>query len=376
MRTVKKTAIISIILVFAFVFCGCISDVGTTSSNGGVSFTNSQKDKNESSKNTSSDTFSDTSSNTSSDISSDVSDNGSEISSDVSEAESGDVTGNTSSEISGGTSSDGAETSTDNGDTGNGDTGNGGTGNGGTENSTENGGGTGDNSSSESESTPPPVIDEDYIENPTSADIEVFYKFIHDKIENYNTPGIYWSEKDDINFSNYDDTLSLACAYYRYFGFELDHLPNQGQGCGDPLGRFMFTDEEYNDPFAIDLSVTATIYDVEVLNWICENIFNGTAKYLDDKYGYCCDGKYYEARYYYGGYGDYPGNSLYKYERSYTYLGNGQYRFTFYYEVDEAGVGFATTMQFIAIPKYDEKMGTYWKLISYDRVNRQRIDIS
>ena len=337
------------------VFCGCVSDSGTTVSKGNnsnnVSSTNSQKDKNESSNTASAD------------MSSDVSGDSSETSGDNSNEASGDGLGDTSSDLSNETSGNGAE---------NGSGTESGTGNG-TENGTGNGNGTENGTGTEEENEPvPPVIDPDYIENPTDADIELFYNFIDRGTTYFYGEGLYWPGSDDIDFGNYNKTLWLAMEYYTYFGFKTERLESEGKGCGDPLNRFIFPDEHY-DPL-IGTYVYADVYDVEALNWICENVFNNTAVYPDDKVGYCHEGKFYDAYYVYGASG-YPGDTLFECKKSYKYLGNGQYRFTFYYDMAVPDVGDRTTMSFIAIPKHDEKMGTYWKLISYDRVKREQYEI-
>ncbi len=219
----------------------------------------------------------------------------------------------------------------------------------------------------------PPVIDPDYIEKPTNADIELFYDMIYTKCDptvDYFKWVLVWPFNDDIKFSKGNNALKYAMEYYSFFGFKTDYLKGE-QSCGDPLNRFVGPTDDINFMY-----VSATVYDVEALNWIAENVFNGVAVYPDDKNGYCHEGKYYDAYYARDGWGD-PGSSVDGFEKSYKYLGNGQYRFSFCYKyTDESCVYNEIWMDFVAIPKYDEKIGTYWKLISYDRVKIESFEDS
>lgn len=214
-----------------------------------------------------------------------------------------------------------------------------------------------------------PEVNIDYIQNPTQADFDEFYDMIDYEIINW---GSYWDDYE-LMLNKYN-LISLVTSYYSYFGFEKERLNSVGDGCGDPLGRFIIKEDPYikEDPLYIKPFVYADVYDAESLQWIANNIFNKTLVFPDDENSYCYEGKYYVAEYIYGMSGE---EDIYVQDKNqqHEYLNDGKYKFTFYVEI---GRGWSYeiecyTSEFVAIPKRGDN-GTYWQIQSYEIINEDR----
>lgn len=367
----KRVLFLVLALIVLVSSSACVFSSDPISSVSKGSFDNSQNRQNSSAdKHTSSHDSSSSLSNES-DTSSDVSN----LTESTPIDESDVASGNESSDITGDGNStgngDGDGNSNGNGD-GNGDGNGSGSGNG-----SNSGNSVLDSFYEDVEISPLPITDTDYIESPTDADIQEFYKFIDAKVLDYYGAGLFWPEMTDSALDKMS-ALYFAQQYYYYYGNEIEYLENNGTGygtgCGDPLGRFVIPEKRPDDYEYCDYYVTATAYDIEALNWISEHILNKTVTYPDDNNGYCHEGKYYEADYYYGAWG-HPGNCYFDQYKSYKYIGNGQYVFNFYYETAEPDTGFRTCFRFIAMPKYDAKVGTYWRLLFFDQVKREQYEV-
>ncbi len=186
------------------------------------------------------------------------------------------------------------------------------------------------------------------IENPSDKDFQVLY----DMVQNI---GIYWSYFDDatVDGSNVIDFILNSEGFGAFYAY-----------------NFNFYTDQVNSG---DYENSRRCYYIDDIEWVAMAVFGEVLDHNSlNNYGY--DNRYTEGVYYYRyNMEDYMGSpytEFTSFDAVYEELPNGNWKFTIHAQAVEE-FDFENTLSYEitleAIPMYSADLGTYWRLISFER---------